>query len=154
MITKEYARGQIIFRQDDYSDCMYEILEGKVGVFDAYGTENEKLIAELGKGQSLGEMGMLEYYPRSATAVALEDGTSLAEITEDELNDYLLKKPEKLLSIMRQLSERIRETNRKYMNACRVVYENDEAEKSGREKSDELKKDMEMLAEFYGRALY
>ena len=154
MITKNYDRGQIIFKQGDYSDCMYDILEGKVGVYGAYGTHDEKLIAELGKGQSLGEMGMLEYYPRSATAVALEDGTALAEITEDELNDYLRNRPEKLLSIMRQLSERIRETNMKYVDACRVVYENDEAEKNGKEKSDELKKDMEMLAEFYGRALY
>ena len=48
MITKEYASGQIIFKQGDYSDCMYDILSGKVGVYSAYGTQEEKLVAELG----------------------------------------------------------------------------------------------------------
>ena len=147
MITKEYASGQIIFKQGDYSDCMYDILSGKVGVYSAYGTQEEKLVAELGAGQLLGEMGMLEYYPRSATAVALEEGTSLAAITEDELSVYFRDKPEKLLMIMRQLSQRLRETTQKYADACRVVYETAEAEKTGEEKSGKLMDRIERFCE-------
>lgn len=149
MITKRFDRGQIVFKQGDYSDCMYDILSGRIGVCDAYGTPEEKQIAELGAGQTLGEMGMLEYYPRSATAVALEDGTALAEITEDELADYFRDKPEKLLAIMRQLSRRLRETTQKYADACRVVYENEEAEKNGGEKSAWLKESMDYFIEVY-----
>ena len=78
-------------------------------------------------------MGMLEVYPRSATAVAQEDGTVLVEITEDELSDYFRNKPEKLLAIMKLLSQRIRETNEKYIDACRAVYEKDEADRTGSE---------------------
>ena len=149
MITKEYASGQTIFKQGDYSDCMYDILSGKVGVYSAYGTQEEKLVAELGAGQLLGEMGMLEYYPRSATAVALEEGTSLAAITEDELSVYFRDKPEKLLMIMRQLSQRLRETTQKYADACRVVYETAEAEKQGREKSDQLLSNIYYYVDLY-----
>jgi CRP-like cAMP-binding protein len=149
MITKSFDKGQIVFKKGDYSECMYDILSGKIGVYDEYGTPDEKLIAELGEGQSLGEMGMLEYYPRSATAVALEDGTELAEIGEDELTVYFRNKPEKLFALMKQLSQRLRETTEKYAEACRVVYENDEAEKNGGEKSEALRESIEHLAEVY-----
>ncbi len=149
MLTKCFERGQIIFSQGDFSDCMYDILSGRVGIYNAYGTPDEKLIAELGDAQTLGEMGMLEYYPRSATAVALEDGTELAEITEDELSNYFRNKPEKLLNIMKQLSQRIRETTKNYVDACRVVYETDEAEKQGTERSTWLKENMDYFAEVY-----
>lgn len=149
MFTKSFECGQVIFKQGDFSDSMYDILCGRVGVYDAYGTPDEKLIAELGDGQTLGEMGLLEYYPRSATAVALENGTSLAEITEDELSDYFRNKPDKLLGIMRQLSQRIRETTKNYADACRVVYENDAAENSGAEKSEWLRENTDYFAQVY-----
>ena len=152
MIKKSYERGQFIFKQGEFSDCMYDILSGRVGVYSAYGTEDESLIAELGNGQTLGEMGMLEVYPRSATAVALEDGTELAEITEDELSDYFRNKPEKLFGIMRQLSQRLRETTQKYADACRVVFESDEAEKTGGEKSEWLKQKRDYFADVYSSA--
>ena len=153
MITKKYQSGQIIFNQGDYSDCMYDILRGRVGVYSDYGTPKEKLIAELDNGQTLGEMGMLEIYPRSATAVALEDDTALATITEDELSHYFRAKPEKLLAIMRQLSARLRETTQKYADACRVVYETAEAEKNGVEKSPQLSADIYYLTEVYGSTM-
>ena len=151
MNTISFDRDQIVFKQGDYSDCMYDIIRGKIGVFNAFGSEEEKLIAELGEGQSLGEMGMIEVFPRSATAVALEDGTLLAVIREDELNEYFRDKPEKLLSIMRQLSSRLRETTQKYADACRVVYESEEAEKSGGEKSDWLKEHRDYFVDAYSR---
>ena len=50
---------------------------------------------------------------------------------------------------MKILAKRIRETNTKYVNACRVVYENAEAENSGSEKSEWLKDQIiELCAEF------
>ena len=149
MTTKSFDRGQIIFKQGAESDCMYDILKGKVGVYDAYGTDDEKLVAELSVGQTLGEMGMIEIYPRSATAVALEDGTELAVVTEDELSEYFRDKPEKLLAIMRQLSQRLRETTQNYADACRVVYETEEAEKNGGEKSEWLKEYADKIVQYY-----
>jgi CRP-like cAMP-binding protein len=144
-----FDHDKVIFNQGDRSDCMYDILKGRVGVYKEYGTGDEKLIAELGVGQTVGEMGMIEVYPRSATAVVLEDGTELAEITEAELAEYFRDKPEKLLNIMRQLSQRLNETTQKYMDVCRVVYENEEAEKSGGEKSAWLKEKKDYFSGVY-----
>lgn len=138
MKTITFGRGDVIFRENDKADCMYDIISGSVRIISGYNTEHEHQIAVLGSDQVLGEMGMIELYPRSATAVALDDGTTLVEITEIELSDYFRDKPEKLLSIMKQLSHRIRETDEKYINACRVIYENQEAETRGKPKTDRL----------------
>jgi CRP-like cAMP-binding protein len=123
MTNKEFGRSQIIFKQGDLDICMYDIQRGKVGVYSAYGTPEEKLIAELTEGQTVGEMGMIERVPRSATAVALDDGTILGEILEDDLKDFFLKQPEKLLLIMRDLSAHLRETNAKLAGVCKRIYE-------------------------------
>ena len=149
MNTLIFKKGDVIFRQGDYSEVMYDITKGKVGVFADYETEKVKQLAELKAGDFLGEMGMIEVYPRSATAVALEDDTTLEEIGEDELNEYFKNKPEKLLKIMKQMSERLRVVNQKYLNACRVAFENANAEETDSEKSEELKKEMDALYEEY-----
>ena len=149
MNTLVFKKGDVIFRQGDYSEVMYDIAKGKVGVFADYETETVQQLAELKAGDFLGEMGMIEVYPRSATAVALEDDTVLTEIGEDDLNEFFKDKPEKLLQIMKQMSERLRVVNQKYLNACRVAFENANAEAANAEKSEELKKEMDALYEEY-----
>ncbi|MCR5089577.1 MAG: cyclic nucleotide-binding domain-containing protein [Oscillospiraceae bacterium] len=133
-----FNKDQVIFEQGTFSRTMFDIISGKVGVFSAYGTENQCQLAVLGSEQTLGEMGMLELYPRSATAVALEDGTVLAEIGEEELTDYFKNQPEKLLNIMRQLSHRLRKTDKLLADACRTVSENEDAGLNGSARSEWL----------------
>jgi CRP-like cAMP-binding protein len=118
-----FNKDQIIFCQGENASVMYDIISGKIGIFTDYQTEEEKKIAELEAGEVFGEMGLIEYWPRSATAVALEDGTVVTELGEDDLKEYLKDKPEKLLVVMRQLSRRIRETTQNYVNVCRTVNE-------------------------------
>ena len=149
MNTLVFKKGDVIFRQGDYSEVMYDIAKGKVGVFADYETETVQQLAELKAGDFLGEMGMIEVYPRSATAVALEDDTTLTEIGEDVLDEFFKDKPEKLLQIMKQMSARLRVVNQKYLNACRVAFENANAEAANAEKSEELKKEMDALYEEY-----
>ena len=149
MNTLVFKKGDVIFRQGDYSEVMYDIAKGKVGVFADYETETVQQLAELKAGDFLGEMGMIEVYPRSATAVALEDDTTLTEIGEDDLNEFFKDKQEKLLQIMKQMSARLRVVNQKYLNACRVAFENANAEAANAEKGEELKKEMDALYEEY-----
>ena len=96
-------------------------------VFAAYGTPDEKQIAELSVGEIVGETGLLDRVARTATAVALDDDTVLLEIREENLKDYFLKEPEKLLLLMRNLSGRLREINSKLADVCRKIYEGQNA---------------------------
>ena len=82
MKVNEYKQGDIIFRQGDFSTVFYKLIGGSVGVYVGYGSENEKQLTTLHAGDYLGEMGVIEAYPRSATAVVLEDGTRMEEIPD------------------------------------------------------------------------
>ena len=123
MTFLEFNKNEIIFKQGDYAPVMYDILSGSVGIYTAYGSKNEKELTILKEGQILGEMGLIEAYPRSATAVALEDGTKLHEIDEKELCEYFSDQPERVLLIMRQLSQRLRERTEDYQQALEVLNE-------------------------------
>jgi len=150
MKNVSFAKGEVIFRQGDEAKVMYDILSGRVGVYTDYQTADEREIAVLNNEEPLGEMGMIEIWPRSATAVALEDGTELAEISESDLNSYFKDKPGKLLKIMKQLSHRLRETNGKYMDVCRVVSEREQAERAADlKKRLELQPQMDTYSAYY-----
>lgn len=143
-----FAKGDIIFRQGDTATVMYDIVSGTVGIFSDYQGAQEEKIAELDAGQILGEMGMIEIYPRSATAVALSDEVVLCELGEADLEAHFKDDPAKVLQLMRQLSARIRETTRKYTEVCGTVSRHQEAEEQGEVKS-ELLDEMDRYAEFY-----
>ena len=149
MDLKTFNRKAVIFRQGDPGDCMYDIQYGKVGIFFDYGGENEKKVAELFPGQLFGEMGLLDHAPRSATAVALEDGTVLDTISEADFQAYFKEQPAKVLLLMEQMCSRLRKTTRDYMEACRTVYETAEAEKTGAKKSAGLKERIVKFCELY-----
>ena len=118
-----FNKDQVIFRQGEFGSTMYDVVSGEIGIYMDYQGADEKRIAVIKTGEVFGEMGLIEVYPRSATAVALTNGTVLTELKESDLRTYLQDKPEKLLQIMRQLSSRIRETTEKYVDVCRSVSE-------------------------------
>lgn len=120
MSTRVFQKNDVIFRQGDYASEMFDILSGSVGVYMEYGTENETQLTVLKPGEFLGEMGLIEAYPRSATAVAMEDGTELSVIDEKEFSEYFKDQPERLLLIMRQLNERLRARTEDYRAVCLI----------------------------------
>ena len=144
-----FGKDQVIFREGDNATTMYDILSGKVGIYKNYGAKNEQQIIVMEAGQVFGEMGMIEYYPRSATAVALED-TVVEELGESELRDYFKNKPEKLLQLMKVLSQRVRETTQKYMNVCRTINDHEKARLAkNAEEMEKLRMEMEQYAGIY-----
>jgi CRP-like cAMP-binding protein len=145
-----FKKGEVIFREGEIGNVMYDILSGKVGVYMDFETDSERMIAELEAGQTVGEMGLIEVWPRSATAVALEDGTTLAEIGESELESYFVDKPEKLFALMKLLSARLRETTQKYVDVCRIISEREDAEtRKDIEKRIALQREMDYYSSFY-----
>lgn len=139
MNSKSFTTGEVIFKQGEFQRTMYEVVTGSVGIVANYGEETERRLASLGPGESFGEMGLVECYPRSATAIALTDDTTVEEIDADEFSEYYATQPQKVLAIMRQMSERLRDTNEKYLEACRTVYEAVEAERAEQRRAKSLR---------------
>lgn len=153
MKTLSFNKGDVIFKQGDYAKYMYDIVSGCVGVYVGYGTDNETQLTTLKAGEFLGEMGLIEAYPRSATAVAMEDGTELREIGEPEFDEYFKTQPERLLAIMRQLSERLRDRTADYEGACLVLKGLKETQNEPKKRSSSLLERARALIAMYEDAM-
>ena len=75
---RRYQRGDEIFSQGDLGDAAYIVESGRVTVFQQVGGEDGRPLhtVELGDikpGEMVGEMAVLDYGRRMATAVAAED---------------------------------------------------------------------------------
>ena len=149
MYRKIYQPNEVIFLQGSYARTMYEIASGLVGIYAAYGTPDEQLLAELGPREFFGEMGLVECYPRSATAVALEADTSVIEIDSDDFSDFYKTQPDKVLAIMRQLSARLRDTNQKYQEACITIYDAIEAERAQKKRARSVGAKLSAMLQFF-----
>ncbi len=102
--------GEVLFYEKDTSDDMYLVLEGKVraSLFDEHG--NELVLAELGPGEFLGEMSMIDQLPRSATVLAQEN-TRLAVLRRETFLKILRENPDIAINVIKALVARLRRTD-------------------------------------------
>ncbi|MBO5496899.1 MAG: cyclic nucleotide-binding domain-containing protein [Clostridia bacterium] len=128
METITFKKGETVFLEGAPGDCMYDVYTGKVGVYTAYGTPEQKLLMEYYPDHYFGEMGFLEKAPRSATAVAMEDGTTLAVITEESFGEFFDRNPANVLAIMQQMSHNLRRRTDDFVAVCRSIKELSEKE--------------------------
>ena len=143
-----FKKGEVIYRQNDYEMCLYDILYGAVTLYQNYGQKDEIVIKEYDGDGYFGELELVEARPRTTTAVATER-TQVRVYTKEDFGALFQEKPAMVMAIMQQMSARIRELQRQYNDACRIVAESMEAEKHGREKSSELQKERKKLSDYY-----
>ncbi|OLC11860.1 MAG: hypothetical protein AUH44_01290 [Chloroflexi bacterium 13_1_40CM_68_15] len=67
-----YTAGKVLMRQGDPSETMHVLLTGRVRVEREQSPEGKVLLAELGANEVVGEIGVLDHAPRSATVTAIE----------------------------------------------------------------------------------
>jgi predicted acylesterase/phospholipase RssA/CRP-like cAMP-binding protein len=100
--------GEVLFREGDPSDSLYVVISGRLLVSQVADEQTERIVAELGHGEIVGEMGLVCDEPRSATVVAVRDA-NLARLTESGLNRLAAKHAQPIYSaIIRQLASRLR----------------------------------------------
>lgn len=112
--------GDVIFRAGDHADCMYEIYDGRVGIYSDYRTENEKLLAQLQSENVFGEMGILDDMSRSATAVCLTN-CSVLVVKPENFMAFFRNKPEKILQILMQMCVQLRNLTKTYLDVCKTL---------------------------------
>ena len=114
-----FPAGGTLMRQDEPSDVMHIILVGRVQVERSHPALTEPtVLAQLGPGETVGEMGVLDNEPRTATVVALETTTTL-ELSATDLIEALLMHPHLAMTLLRSLSARIRSTDELMAEALR-----------------------------------
>jgi len=79
---ERYADGDLIFRQGQFGDRMFVVTSGAVRIYrEDLGAETT--LANLGPGETFGEMALFDQHPRSASASAIGE-TDLRIITHEE----------------------------------------------------------------------
>src|ERR1022692_276669 len=104
---RNFARGARLMREGEQADYVMLILAGwtKITVQDSGG---ERVIAERGPGQLVGERGALRVNVRSATVVALETVHALVMRTED-FASFVSAHPRVLDVVESQIYDRLTE---------------------------------------------
>lgn len=81
-----FPKTEVMMRKNEPADCLYLILEGKVGVY----IEEEKCLDEIIAGNVVGESAIQTWSMRSATVIAHEDVYTL-RLTYEDYNHVLYK---------------------------------------------------------------
>ena len=96
--------GDVLFRKGDAARSMYVVLSGEVRVGD-----EGPVVQKLAAGSIVGEMGLIDHAPRSATVTALTP-TTLAEVDEKRFLFMVRETPAFSLNVLRLLTHRLRRT--------------------------------------------
>lgn len=119
MLLRRVASGTVLIREGEvtHTDFMMLILEGEVLVDNEVGSmEDSMVMSIIGPGSLIGEMGVLDAAPRSATCTATNE-LAVAVLSRDALLGLINSEPavaaRLMLAISKRLSDRLREANRK-----------------------------------------
>ncbi|HBY07507.1 MAG TPA: hypothetical protein DEH22_06870 [Chloroflexi bacterium] len=118
-----YSTGEFVFFERTKSDELYIIIQGVVDILVNPALVSDKLIddqppitiATLYRGQSFGEIALVDQGLRSATARVAQDKTQLLVIPRDELRDVCEEHPQLgyrlMLNLAADLALKIRSTD-------------------------------------------
>lgn len=119
MRPKRIAAGTVFIREGEvqHNDYMLLVLEGDIAVENELPGLSESMVVNvIGPGHLIGEMGLLDGSPRSATCTATTD-IAVAVLSRTALMRLLKDEPRVgarlLLAISTRMAERLRETTRK-----------------------------------------
>ena len=103
-------RNEVLFVQEDEPDGCYCIIEGalKVSILNEEGEET--ILAALGQSDILGEMGLIDDAPRSATITALKEA-KLAFLSSPGFFDIAGQNPQIYRHLLKVVCKRLRSTN-------------------------------------------
>jgi predicted acylesterase/phospholipase RssA/CRP-like cAMP-binding protein len=100
--------GEVLFRRGDPGDHLYVVVSGRLRVVSDEAGGAERVVAELGVGETIGEMAIISGEPRSAAVYAIRD-TELARISRAGVERVLERHPRAMLTMLTgRLVERLR----------------------------------------------
>jgi CRP/FNR family cyclic AMP-dependent transcriptional regulator len=115
--TREFAPGELIIRQGEPGLGLYFISAGRVRV-EIENAGIRTLIAELGVGDCVGELSIVDDKVRSANVVCAEP-TKCLLLTRDSISKLMNKHPQIAIQMVKALVTRLRATNARILQPGR-----------------------------------
>jgi predicted acylesterase/phospholipase RssA/CRP-like cAMP-binding protein len=91
--------GETLLRQGDPGDSLYLVVSGRIRVVRRVPGRPDVVLAELGAGETVGEMALISGEPRSADVYAIRD-TQLARLTKVAFEKVLERHPKPTFTMM------------------------------------------------------
>ncbi len=116
---KNYSDGQELFKQGDFGDAAYVVVEGLADIVvetDA----GEVTVAQLGHNEFIGEISILCDVPRTATVRANGDLKTL-KIKKEHFLGIISQVPDLGIEVMRELASRLSTTTAELSDAKREL---------------------------------
>jgi signal transduction histidine kinase len=115
-VTREasFRGGAEIFKEGDAGDVLYVVKSGLVQISAVIADGERQVLSRVPPGDVFGEFAVIDNQPRSATALAEVD-TDLYVVPRDALVPLLASSPQFSFSMMREITQRLREFNRQYV---------------------------------------
>jgi CRP/FNR family cyclic AMP-dependent transcriptional regulator len=116
VVRRQFARGQVLIREDDTDAALYILVSGQVSVTKRGAAAGSAVhLQTLGPGSFVGEMALLDGSPRSATVTALAN-TECLILTRWVFNTTLRSDPSIAVAMLPVLSRRVRQADEQRKN--------------------------------------
>lgn len=102
----DLAAGEMLFAEGDPADAAYFVLSGRVQATRRAADGTTQVVGDIGRGEVVGEMAIIQQAPRSASVRALRD-TTLARFPIADFEVLLMKQPALLLLVARRMVARL-----------------------------------------------
>ncbi|CDZ77552.1 MlotiK1 channel [Legionella massiliensis] len=105
---KSFEKGDYLCHQGDQGDYCYIVKSGKVEVFFETASNKKIHISDVGIGDILGELSLIDGLPRSASMIAIEPTETFA-IASLDFQMQLQSYPEIALQLLPVITKRLRQ---------------------------------------------
>jgi NTE family protein/lysophospholipid hydrolase len=113
--------GATLFREGDSGDDIYLVSHGRLRVVAGDGEGGERVLEEIGRGGTVGDIALLTGEPRAASVHAVRD-TYLLRLSRSAFDTLLERHPVAMLKIAEKAVLRLRHASRQHMeNSSRPV---------------------------------
>jgi CRP-like cAMP-binding protein len=107
---KTFQKNDVVLMEDEVGTALFIIVSGKVKVARTSNDGREVILTILSESDFFGEMAILDGQTRSATVVAIED-SELFIIQRTDFLELLKEYPEVSISLLQELTKRLRATD-------------------------------------------
>lgn len=123
----EYDKGDFIFREGDTDHRMYLLEEGRVKLTRQSSDKRVQLLSIHAYGEVLGEIPVFDPHggPRTASAVAMTNGTRVVWLEHDALFDWLDEHPRVAVDMLQVLRTACAATTNAYAIWCSWTFPDD-----------------------------
>ena len=106
---KELTTGEYLIRDGDRSQEIFFLLTGHLRAIKNINGET-KILGEIGRGETIGELALFTGKARSADVIAIRDSVAV-KISREIIEDAISKKPNIAIKITQQIIERFERAN-------------------------------------------